>query len=87
MFKNKVYNVWDNIKAWFKRSETILIARLEILVGFMLAAVQGMDWSALMSLDFTNSVSSKEFLSIGGLVIAKGLISEWARRRNDPKLK
>lgn len=74
--------LWDGVKSWFKYSETILLARLEVITGFLIAAVEGMDWSALMNLDFSNSIANKQLLAVGGIVVVKGFVSEYARRRN-----
>lgn len=74
--------MWNSIKKWFKNSETIFIARLETAVGFLVAALSAIDWTPLMSMDFSQAFSWNQFTVIGLMLIVKGLISEWARRRN-----
>lgn len=80
--KNKVYSTWDSIKAWFSNSETIFLARMEVVVGFLTAVIGGLDWTPLMSMDFSNAVSNKQMLILGATIIVKGILSEIARRRN-----
>ena len=80
MFK-KLRDIWESIKAWFKYSETILLARVEAFAGILIAALEGVDWSPLLTLDFANAIHNKQALYIGGLIFAKGLILEIARRR------
>lgn len=77
-FKDK----WDSVKSWFKYSESIALARLEALSGFLIAAIAGLNWEAVLSWDFSNGFN-KEFLFAGLGWFAKGLIQEWLRRRND----
>ena len=74
--------MWESIKNWFSNSETILIARLETVTGFLIAALSAIDWTPLLSMDFSQAFSWNQFTVIGAILILKGLISEWARRRN-----
>lgn len=70
------------IKAWFKFSETILLSRIDVLVGFVIAAVAAMDWSPLMTLDFSSGFDKKQLYVIGGFCVLRGVVGEIARRRN-----
>ena len=72
----------QEIKAWFKFSETIFLSRCDILVGFLLAAVAAIDWSPLMTMDFSSGFDTKQLYVLGGICIFRGIIGEWARRRN-----
>lgn len=75
-------SIWNKIKDWFHHSETIFLARLEAFIGFILAVGVSLDWTQLMSLDFSNGIfNSKQVMFIGILMLAKGIITELARRR------
>jgi len=77
-FEAKVAVWWDNTKAFFKRSETIFYARLQVLSGFFLAAFTGIDWTTVtVKLD-----DAKQSLYLAGGLIANGIITELLRRRN-----
>jgi hypothetical protein len=73
---------WDSIKAFFKYSETILIARTEAAVGLVTMAVGGMDWSPLLGINFDTGFSRNQVFWLGGVSFVKGLFTELARRRN-----
>ena len=68
---------WDKTKAFFSYSETVLLARLQVIAGFILAVLGGIDWTALS--DFT-SYKQTMWLSIG--LVANGVLTELIRRRN-----
>lgn len=85
--KLKVSNAWQGIKDWFKRSETIFLARMEVVTGLVITAVSAIDWSPLWSTVGTGTAFNwKQGVTIGAMLTFKGLLSEWARRRNDPAL-
>lgn len=71
---------WADVKAWFNKSWSIFIARMEVLVGFIVGAVGGIDWSALVNLNWYDAVYSKTNLLVAALIIIKGVVSEMARR-------
>ncbi len=75
--------MWDNIKAWFKHSLTILWARLVALVGLLLAAGEALlaDPNVTAAIQ---SVLQPKFIPY--YVIAIGLITELARRRTIEKV-
>lgn len=73
-------STWESIKAWFKHSWTILIARLEVLTGILTGAVAGIDWTALSSLDWSQGIKSTNAMFVAGFFLIKGIISEIARR-------
>lgn len=77
-----ITNWWTGVKAWFKNSETIFLARAEVVVGFMIAVVGAMDWSPLLTFDISSGFDTTQLLVVGGMIIVKGVISEIARRRN-----
>ena len=65
------------MKGWFKYSETILLARTQVFLGFVLAGLANVDWTAL-----SNFVSFKQSLSLAVGLVANGMLTEYARRRN-----
>lgn len=67
---------FEDVKGWFKYSETILLARLQMFSGFVLAGLANVDWTALSN--FT-SFKQSMWLSVG--LVANGLLTEYARRR------
>lgn len=69
---------WDNTKAFFKRSETIFYARLQVLSGFFLAVFSGIDWTTVTM----NLQNAKQSLYIAAGLVANGVITEYLRRRN-----
>jgi len=69
---------WDSTKAFFKRSETIAYARLQVLAGFFLAVFSSIDWSTV-TVDLENA---KHALYLAGGLIINGIITEYLRRRN-----
>lgn len=72
---------FQHTKAWFKYSETILLARIEVSVGFLAIVFASMDWSPLFGL---TNFDTKQVVYLGGLSVFKGLVTEWARRHRDP---
>lgn len=79
---NQIKSMYQSIKNWFKNSESILVARVTAAGGFLLAAVDGIDWNSLLSLDLANIVHDKTVLISGLGIFFHGIISEAARRRN-----
>ena len=70
---------WDNVKAFFKRSEVIFYSRLQSLSGFVLAVLGAVDWQQITTWDFTTPKQTA-WLGIG--LIVNGTITEVLRRRN-----
>lgn len=68
----------EKIKAFFLKSETILIARLQVFVGIAFGAFMTLDPSL-----FESYVPAK-FVPI--YLLAMGVLTEYARRRNAPEL-
>lgn len=71
----KIKGWWDGVKSWFKYSETIFWARLQLLVGVV--------WTVLSTTDLAPLLSAK-WLTYW--LIFSGVITELLRRRNDPTL-
>lgn len=74
---------WEEVKAFFKYSETILIARLQSLIGLIVATVGAVDWSPVFNLlGVDTGFSYKQTIWLGIGLFFKGIIDELARRRN-----
>ena len=78
---------WEKLKVWFKRSETIFLARMTAIVGFVTAAVGQFDWAPLWSFLSTGTeFTSKQLLWIGVSIAGYGLTMEIARRRGTKEI-
>lgn len=66
---------WESVKNWFWRSETILWARLQVLVGAI--------WTALQATDLSPVLNPK--LMTYWLIVS-GVITELVRRRGSDKV-
>lgn len=76
-------NYWEEAKAFFKYSETIFVARLTMLGGFVAAAAGAMDWSPLYNLFGADTGFTPHQASwLGITTFAKGCLDEFLRRRN-----
>lgn len=64
------------LKKWFRDSETLLVARLNALLGFLATALTFVDPALVEPL-----LTPKAFAIY---VLVNGVITEWARRRRDP---
>lgn len=76
-------STWEATKAWFKYSETILLARLTVLSGFIAAVISATNFGPLLGVDFENK---KAIFVTGSIAIVQGLAMEILRRRGDPNL-
>lgn len=75
-------NAWDQVKAWFKYSETIFLARLATLGGFITALVGSLDLSPLSTVDYSTLFTKRQVIGIGAGILISGIVAEIARRRN-----
>lgn len=69
--------MWEKIKAWFKDSETIFWARLQVLIGAIGAVLVTTDLSPLVA----TGMPTKQQLILFGIVIGQGVLTEYLRRR------
>lgn len=79
---NKLSELWTDIKAWFKNSETIFWSRLQVFVGFVVASLAAIDWTQLATFSLGDTMSVKQMAVLGGGLILNGLWQEYLRRRN-----
>lgn len=70
----------DNVKAFFKKSWSIFLARLEIFTGFIIGVVGAIDWAGFANIDFDTGFTNNQlfWFSIG--LVIKGVVSEVGRR-------
>lgn len=71
--------MWERIKAWFKHSETIFIARAQVFLGTLLGVVANAD-PAL----FSHFVGAKWFPLF---LVGHGMLVEYMRKRRDDEMK
>lgn len=71
--------MWDEVKAWFKYSLTILWARAVALAGLLLAAAEALLQDPNVSAALQAVLQPKY---VPYYVIAIGLVTEIARRRS-----
>lgn len=74
--------LWNDIKAWFKHSETVFLARLEAFSGLIIGGLSAIDWSPMFTLATDAGMSLKAGMTLGGVMFVKGIVTEWVRRRN-----
>lgn len=74
-------NLWQKLKDWTGWSEagSIFLYRLEAITSFIAAVAIGMDWTALMAMDFSKGLN-KSVLIPCALLFGKALLSEYVRR-------
>lgn len=80
--KKKAYAVWEKIKDFFNRSETIFLARLEAVAGLVLTAATSIDWLALAQMNLNGAIAKMNLFILGMAMFVKGIVTELARRRN-----
>ena len=82
--KNKISATWQKFKDWSGWTEagSIFTMRLEAAVGFSIAVLGGIDWSPLLTLDFSNTISNGYLLGLGGVMFVKAIVQEVVRRKN-----
>jgi len=71
--------MWDEVKAWFKYSLTILWARAVALTGLLLATAESLLQDPNVSAALQAALQPKY---VAYYVIAIGLVTEIARRRS-----
>ena len=76
--KNWYNSLWN----WLKNSGTILIARLEAVIGIIIAVGASLDWSPLFAAGVDTGFTWKQAISLGSIMIAKGIATEVIRRWN-----
>lgn len=74
---------WEDLKAFFKYSETIFLARLTAFSGLITAVAGSIDWSPVFNgLGMDTGFSWKQTTWLGIGIFFKGILDELARRRN-----
>lgn len=76
-------NTWEELKSFFKYSETIFLARITALTGLLTVVFSSVDWSPIFSgLGVDTGFSWKQTTWLGVGIFIKGILDELARRRN-----
>ncbi len=76
---------YTDVKAWFKYSWSIFIARLETLLGLLTTTVAVLDLAPLLGA-VQAGLSKTQMITIGAFLFVKGLISEIGRRQGTVEL-
>lgn len=69
--------MWQKIKNWFKDSETIFWARLQVFAGILLAVIPTLNPVAWLD----QSLTPTQRWVTAGFAILNGVITEYLRRR------
>lgn len=77
---------WQRIRIFFKDSEVIVLARIQLLAGFAIAAVAAMDWSPLVSIGASPNFTKDQLISLGSILLIQGIVTEIARRHREPEM-
>lgn len=77
--KQTVSNYWEASKDLFKRSTVIFWARIQALVGLVVAVLGSIDWSQISNWDFT---TPKQTAWLGVGLVVNGIVTEVLRRRS-----
>lgn len=78
--------LWQRVRIFFKDSEVIFLARLQLIIGFAVAALAGMDWSPLVSLGAGTGFTQSQLISLGSILLVQGVVTEIARRAREPEM-
>jgi len=70
--------VIDKIKAWFKNSETIFWARMQVVGGIMLAVIPTLNPVSWLD----SALTPAQRWTAAGFAIFNGVVTEYLRRRN-----
>lgn len=78
--KKTLQEVWIDILAFARYSHSLLVARLTMLSGFVVAVLGAIDWSPLLSLNIDTGFSKNQVIWLGIITFVKGILDEIARR-------
>ena len=70
--------MWAKIKAWFYHSETIALARIQMVIAAIGSVAIGFNWGQLV----TGEPPSKGQYILCGILFFQGLATEILRRKN-----
>jgi len=75
---------WQKIKDWsgWSSAGTIFFSRMEGVLAFVGAAVAGIDWNALLALDFTQGFKNPALWVGAAVIVLRSVAYEWTRRHN-----
>ncbi len=81
-FFTPLTNFWEDLKSFFKYSETILWARVQAMVGFFSGVWNSLDFSALQNMDWQHAFENNQLAWVSFGVFVNGIFTEYLRRRN-----
>ena len=79
MFES-IRNRWTRVKAFFNRSWSIFLARLDAFTGLILVAVSSLDLSPIIG-GIQTGVNWTYVAITGGVLMIKGILTEVGRRQ------
>lgn len=72
--------MWGRIRRFFRDSETLAFARLQMVLGLVVAGASAMDWSPLVALATSGGFSVRQAIGLGLTLLFQGIVTEVARR-------
>lgn len=78
--------LWQRLVKLFKSSETLVFARFQALVGFLIAVGGSLDWSPLVGLFQGGGFSREQVIGLAITLTVQGIFTEYLRRRRAPNL-
>lgn len=78
--KKKLNDLWTDILGFFRYSHAILVARLTMVLGFLISVLGAIDWSPLLSLNIDTGFTKNQVIWLGIITFVKGVLDEIARR-------
>jgi hypothetical protein len=69
--------MWNRIVKFFKDSEVIFLARLQVFMSLVGAVAVSFDWSPLA----TGTMPTRQQYTLCGILFAQGVATEYCRRR------
>lgn len=78
--KQKLQEWWTSILSFARYSHSLLVARLTMLSGFLVAVIGTLDWSPLLGVNIDTGFSKTQVIWLGIVTFVKGVLDEIARR-------
>lgn len=78
--KQKLQEWWTEILSFARYSHSLLVARLTMVSGFIVAVVGTLDWSPLLGLNIDTGFNKNQVIWLGIITFVKGILDEIARR-------
>lgn len=72
--------MWNSIRVFFRDSETLAFARLQMVLGVIVAAAAAMDWGPIVGLVSSGGFTIRQAIGLGLTLLVQGIVTEIARR-------